>query len=182
MKEFDLQDEDVLVKGGVLTAFLEAFGAYRSRGERVLARHLDLEKGAEISQAKLYPCHQLLAGLRELQEQFGPAFMQRVGQFLYERVEFPSELETYESGLMSSGPVYLENHVNAEGKIGNYRYEKLGPRSGRMICDNPYPCAFDKGIYLGMAKNFGVEATVTHEEDEPCRRDGGERCILRIEW
>lgn len=51
-----------------------------------------------------------------------------------------------------------------------------------MVCTDPYPCSFDVGLYQGMAKQFSVEAKVTHEEDAPCRRDGGERCVYRIEW
>ena len=181
MKEFDVQDESIMVKGMLLTAFLQAFGAYKSRGERVLKRHLGGES-IEINENELYPCSKVLAGFRELQDQFGPDFIQRVGQFLYENVPFPEELDSFEATLAGMNPVYYGTHANAEGKIGHYRFEKTGPKSGLMVCDNPYPCAFDMGILLGVAKSFGEEATITHEKEEPCRRDGGERCTYRIEW
>lgn len=181
MKEFGLQDDEVLVKGGILDAFLDAFGAYRSRGEKVIARHLG-ESGLEIRPDAEYPCRKVLEGFRELQEQFGPGFLHRVGQYIYERAQFPPALDTFESVLEAMDDAYHMNHVNADAKIGHYRFTKEGTSAGRVVCDNPYPCAFDMGIFAGVAKQFGVQAKIIHEDQEVCRHEGADRCTYRIEW
>jgi hypothetical protein len=182
MKEFEVKGgEDVLCSGSVLRAFLDAFGAYRSRGQKVLARHAGVEE-LDVDPAAFYPIQALLNGMRELQEQFGQTFMTRIGRSIYERAIFPEGLDSFEAVLTATDVAYYMNHVNAEGKIGHYEWIKKGPRVAHMVCDNPYPCAFDLGIFSGVAAKFGVEATITHLDEHICRHKGGEVCTYRIEW
>ena len=77
---------------------------------------------------------------------------------------------------------YYSNHTNATGKIGGYHWTGTSDVEGTMLCDNPYPCAFDVGILETISKRFAATATVTHEEPEACRHSGGERCRYRVRW
>jgi hypothetical protein len=181
MKECVIEHQDVLVFGGVVDAFLEAFGSYRSRGVRVLARHFGVET-LDHGREQTYPVAELLAGMKELQEQFGRGFMTRIGQSIYERAEFPPNLDSMGVALSAVDTAYYMNHKNGESKLGHYRWTSNGPTQGRMVCDNPYPCAFDLGIFAGMATNFGVSAQITHAEEQICRHTGGEQCTYLIEW
>jgi hypothetical protein len=181
MRECAIDAEDVLVRGGVINAFLDAFGTYRTRGVRVLARHFGVEKLDPMPEG-LYPVHRLLGGMQELQEQFGRGFMTRIGQSIYERAVFPPDLATLEVALAAVDTAYYMNHTNAVGRLGHYSWTQEGAGSGRMVCDNPYPCAFDMGIFAGMAKQFGVGVEIDHLDPETCRHSGADACTYRIAW
>jgi hypothetical protein len=181
MKECVIEHDGVLVMGGVVDAFLDAFGAYRSRGVRVLARHFGVET-LNQGREQAYPVDKLLAGMKELQEQFGRGFMTRIGHSIYERAVFPPNLDSFAVALAAVDTAYYMNHQNAEGKIGHYRWINEGAARGRMVCDNPYPCAFDMGIFAGMAAQFGAGAKITHVEEQVCRHGGAEQCTYLVEW
>jgi predicted hydrocarbon binding protein len=51
-----------------------------------------------------------------------------------------------------------------------------------MVCDNPYPCAFDQGIFAGMARRFGCYVNITHLDEVMCRHTGSNQCSYRVEW
>jgi hypothetical protein len=181
MKEFVVEHEGILVLSGVVDAFLEALGSYRAHGMSVLARHLGIETlshGPDQS----YPVEKLLSGMKEIQEQFGTGFMMRIGHSIYERAVFPPNLTSFGVALAAIDTAYYMNHRNAEGKIGHYRFSSEGARRGRMVCDNPYPCAFDSGIFAGMAAQFGVDARITHVEETVCRNRGALQCSYLLEW
>ena len=180
MKECAIQHDGVLVMGGVVDAFLDAFGAYRSRGLKVLARHFGTN--VDTMRGQTYPVERLLLGMKELQEQFGRGFMTRIGRAIYERAEFPPNLDTFGVALAAVDTAYYMNHQNAEGKIGHYGWHSYGPTTGKMVCDNPYPCAFDMGIFAGMAAQFKVDARITHLDEPTCRHTGSDTCTYLVEW
>jgi hypothetical protein len=181
MKEFELEDGNVLLAGNVVLVLLDSFGSYRARGEKVIARYLaDGEK--EIDPHGHYPLQKILYGLRDLSEQFGTGFLNRVGRHVFEHAHVPPGLETIDVFLAATNQAYQMNHRNADGKIGSYAWTQVTDRSGRMTCDNPYPCAFDEGLFSGIGTMFGVELTVTHEDEASCRRRGGEQCTYLLEW
>jgi hypothetical protein len=47
-------------------------------------------------------------------------------------------------------------------------------------CNNPYPCAFDHGIFEGGVRRFGGAVHVTHLDDRPCRKKGAGSCTLLL--
>ena len=55
-----------------------------------------------------------------------------------------------------------------------------------MICKNPYPCDFDKGIIKAVAKKFkpkdSVNIIVEHDESAPCRKKGADSCTYLVSW
>jgi hypothetical protein len=50
------------------------------------------------------------------------------------------------------------------------------------VCDNPYPCAFDRGIITAMAQGFELQAKVVHDDAKPCRKQGAESCTYIASW
>lgn len=87
-------------------------------------------------------------------------------------VVFPPEINTIEKGLAAIDIAYHMNHRG--GEIGHYKFQSTGNNSGKMVCDNPYPCEFDRGIIEAMAQKFkpkdSIMAFVEHDESQPCRR------------
>jgi hypothetical protein len=181
MKECQIEHHDVQVAAGAINAFLDAFGAYRSRGVKVLARHFGVDT-LSSEPGSLYPVEKLLDGMRELQSQFGRSFITRIGQAIYERTAFPPNLDSVPAALAAADTAYYMNHTNGAGKLGHYTWALEGPRAGRMICDNPYPCSFDQGIFAGIAAQFGQVAKITHVDEATCRHTGGDQCTYLIEW
>ena len=76
----------------------------------------------------------------------------------------------------------MQSGKMSEG-IGHYGFEKIDGKN--MIiseCNNPYPCAFDKGIITAMAQKFEVKANIIHDDSKPCRKNGADSCTYIITW
>ncbi len=78
-------------------------------------------------------------------------------------------------------------HLNHRGgEIGTYAYTQLTVRSGLMRCQNPFPCEFDQGILLGVARRHcppdSALLQLPHRPGEPCRKHGKEVCEYLLEW
>ncbi|HMK47892.1 MAG TPA: hypothetical protein VK436_14825 [Methanocella sp.] len=131
-------------------------------------------KGVDIN--KFYPQQAYLDMLRQISDQIGEATLSRIGEMIFENAKWPPGVNTLEKALTTVNDAYKMNHRG--GEIGSYKLEKINDRTFKMICDNPYPCAFDLGIMRGIAKKFGP-ATVRHAEGE-CRAKGGSKCSYTI--
>lgn len=180
MKEFEVTDSAVQIRSGAAAAFIAAFGPYRARGEKVILRAVGLEAIPEDSEATL-PLGRFLGAMRELQHQFGPSFMRRIGGLAFDTAKLPPGLDSLEKVLPTMNQAYHMNHVDAEGKIGGYTWTRNEGTSGVMFCDNPYPCAFDHGLFESIAARFESAGRATHMEGS-CRSTGGDSCSYLIEW
>jgi len=181
MKEFDYTG-DGKVNGAVLKAFLSAFGPYVKRGEQVLCKRFGVDEidGAEDM---FYPLSTFLDAMKEFQEQFGLQFMKKIGNQIHSNAVFPPGIDCVAKGMSLIDQAYYMNHTDVEpGEIGGYHWDQQGDHEGVMVCDCPYPCAFDQGIIETIAKKFAQEATVTHDEDKPCRRKEGDSCTYLVRW
>lgn len=181
MKEFECPDAGITVSRGVVDSFLAAFGAYKARGEKVVARHVGIAQLSDDPTA-IFPLGKFLGAMSELQEQFGGPFMRKVGSYIFDKAVFPPGIDTITKGMELVNTAYYMNHnEQAAGRIGGYHWQATGERSGRMTLDNPYPCAFDVGIIETIARRFESTAKVEHEPGA-CRHEGADRCVYRVEW
>ncbi|HEY4116256.1 MAG TPA: hypothetical protein VGM56_00320 [Byssovorax sp.] len=181
MREFECSDEKILVRRGVIDAFVAAFGPYKGRGERVVCRHLGVETIGGDPEA-WFSASRFLAAMAELQDQFGSAFMRKVGSFIFDKAVFPPGIDAVTKGMELIHTAYHMNHsADAKGRIGGYHWVSMGDRAGTMTCDNPYPCAFDVGIIETIARRFESAAHVLHVPGG-CRHDGAEACQYKVEW
>jgi hypothetical protein len=182
MREFEFGDKSVFIRRGAISPFLAAFGAYQSRGEKVVIRHLGVTELSADPNA-LFSLVGYLSALRELQEQFGPSFIRKMGSLVFSKAVFPPGLDTTEKVLDSLNVAFHMNHDdNAAGKIGSYQWTPTGDRRGTMVCDNPYPCALDLGILEAVATRFSESGKVVHDDSQPCRHKGGNTCTYSVEW
>jgi hypothetical protein len=54
-----------------------------------------------------------------------------------------------------------------------------------MECANPYPCDFDRGSIVAMARRFGPNVgnvRVAHDDAKPSRKKGGESRTYHAAW
>jgi hypothetical protein len=180
MQEFECTDAAILVRRGAVDAFLAAFGPFKGRGEKVVLRSFGMESFPTDPEAT-FSLAAFLHAMRELQNQFGPPFMRKIGSFIYDNAVFQPGLDTLEKLMAGTDVAYNMNHVNGAGRIGSYQWTRTGERQGVMSCDSPYPCAFDLGILESVAARFEKEGRVKHVEG-PCRKQQGDECSYIVEW
>ena len=77
-------------------------------------------------------------------------------------------------------------HMNHRGgEIGSYTLTQIESNRAVMVCNNPYPCDFDRGILVSSVRGFaGTTTLVTekHDASQGCRKLGGESCTYILEW
>jgi hypothetical protein len=185
-------DARVEVNGETVRAVVEGMGTMKSLSLRVLKK-----QGIDEPQpGKWYPQQAWLKAFEEISRDIGPNTLFRIGESIPRSANFPPEINTIERALAAIDVAYHMNHrigtailfnpstgVMGEG-IGHYTCEPAGPPSVRLVCANPYPCDFDRGIVDAMAKRFkpADSARVVVQHEGPCRAKGAEKCVYLVTW
>lgn len=72
------------------------------------------------------------------------------------------------------------------GVSSGYRYEMTGPRSAKVICNNPYPSDFDYAIVYSTVKNSlpadSTTFTVVRDDSVQNRTNGGDTDVFLVAW
>lgn len=179
MSQFRAFSSDIEVKGELLKPVVEGMGVYRRKALQIL-----LANGiSDLSSERWYSQQSWLDALEEIVDIIGHEYLYVVGQKAQERAELPPDVNTIEKGLSAIDRVYRENHRG--GEAGAYEFHNIGSTSAKVICRNPNPCHYDKGIIEAMATRLKPNCTlpiVEHDENEPCRAKGDESCTYQIFW
>ena len=140
-----------------------------------------------------YSMDKWLTVFKLISEKTGSNTLLNIGKQIPENALFPSIMNSIEEGLKSIDVAYHMNHRNAEGivlykdgvlleGIGHYLYSPgSSDREAIMICENPYPCDFDRGIITAIAQKFAPKALIIHDL-KACRKLGSEKCIYTVKW
>ena len=121
-----------------------------------------------------------LDAFREISEKIGDGTLRTIGLAIPKNAQFPPEIDNTHAALASIDVAYHMNH--RKGDIGNYKYMNTGEKSATMICRNPYPCPFDLGIIIAIARKFSMGAKVEHDDTQPCRKKGANSCAYNVTW
>jgi hypothetical protein len=180
MAQFVAMSPDVEVNGETVYAVVDGMGAFRTVAMEILSAN-----GIEDPQAgQWYPQQKWLDAFKKISSALGANTLFAIGMKIPENAQFPPDIDSMEKGLRSIDVAYHMNHRG--GDIGEYRYESAGPKSARMVCRNPYPCAFDRGIITAIAKRFKLQGnvipSVKHDDSAPCRAKGDDCCIYTVNW
>lgn len=185
MSEFKSYSPDVEVVGDVIEAFIAGFPSEMTNmGLDVLQKH----GIAQPRRGDYYPLQSLLNAMKEIEARFSSQMLYRIGEHIAGNAMLPPGIDSLEICLGSIDQAYHMNHRG--GEIGRYEYtpleEKSGLKRGRMVCANPYPCSFDRGVIEGFAQRFKPpevrDVIVLHDESEECRRQFGESCTYTVTW
>ena len=109
-----------------------------------------------------------------------------IGTKIFDNAVWPPDLDNIQKALASIDVAYHMNHRN--GRIGNYKLVSFDgeKKTAKLVCDNPYPCDFDKGIITAIARTFkpttSTIANVVHDDTEPCRKKGADSCTYSVTW
>ena len=136
-----------------------------------------------------------LKSFESISTNVGKTVLYQIGLAIPENAKFPPWVVDIDSAIKSIDIAYHMNHRKSgkvmfdpeTGKmlegIGHYGYEKIpGQNLIISVCENPYPCDFDRGILTFMAKKFQQGAAVEHDDSKPCRKIGADSCTYLIKW
>lgn len=121
-----------------------------------------------------------LDAFKIISESLGPATLFVIGQKIPENARFPPQIDTLEKALASIDVAYHMNHRG--GDIGCYMTEVLTPMTIKVVCRNPYPCDFDRGIIEAMARRFKPAGTLVRidHDSATCRSTGANECAYKV--
>ncbi len=125
-----------------------------------------------IKSEKYYPIQSFLNAFNEIVAEIGPKMLFKIGKALPKNAIFPPDVDDIHKVMSTLNIAYHMNHkkdgqtmfdpttgVMLNG-IGSYLYTITSKNSGTMVCDNPYPSEFDRGIIMALARKFEPLAEV----------------------
>ncbi len=180
MSQFKAIDPRVEVNGQSILSILKGMASFQKSAVQILARH----GLTDIKPDGWYNQQAFLDSFKEIYEKIGESTIHAIGLKIPESAQFPPSIKTIEDALKSIDVAYHLNH--RQGEIGHYLFTKTGEKSARLVCGNPYPCDFDRGIIEAMAQRFkpadAFLVQVQHDDTKPCRKQGADSCTYNISW
>lgn len=185
-----IEINDVKASSESLMAFVQGLGQYKDAALGILK-----EYGIDSPQpGQWYAMENVLKAYRQLEAKLGNAALFTIGEKILETAVFPPEMDTIEKGLAAIDIAYHMNHMKGNqvmfdtktgkkiGGIGNYTFNLIREGEAEMICDNPYPTAFDEGIIFATAQRFNKASIVHWLEERSTRTTGGGQDVYIVQW
>ena len=179
MAQFKAISPSVEVNGETVLAIVNGMGSFRESAFKYLA-NAGIIKPAP---GQWYSQQAWLNAFKEISDKVGGSTLRMIGKAIPKSAKFPPEIRTLQEALKSIDVAYHMNHRG--GPIGNYKIARSEDRKIEMVCDNPYPCEFDRGILTAMCEMFkpsGAIPKVDHDNSSGCRKSGGPSCRYSITW
>lgn len=196
--QFQPFEKGIEVNGQTVYAIVDGFKAFKSLASNYLLEQNIGKKdpgGIIINPDAWYSQEAWLKAFENIAKKVGDSTLIQIGQSIPKNAKFPPWVVDIESAIKSIDIAYHMNHRKnnkelfdpnsgrmTEG-IGHYGFERVpGKNLIISVCENPYPCAFDKGIITTMAKKFELRANVMHDDAKPCRKNGADSCTYIVTW
>lgn len=194
MAQFKSINPNVEVNGQTVLSIADGMGAGKRMGLKILS-----ENNIDDPKPKnWYSQQDWLNAFKQISEKIGYNTLFLIGKSIPENAEFPPDIDSIEKALAAIDVAYHMNH-RLNGKqlfnpqsgqmqegIGHYNFKKISENKAEIICDNPYPCDFDRGIIAAMARRFkpsdSVQVAVNHDDSKGCRNKGDNSCCYIITW
>lgn len=192
-------DPGIEVSGESLGAIMEGFKKYPSIASKYLAKYglmsADSPRLLAVDRTKWYPLKDWLSAHEGIAQEIGHNSLYGIGKNVPENAVFPPYINDIYAAVESIDVAFHLNHrkngvvmfdpqtgMMLEG-IGHYRVDRAADEKKLIVvCDNPYPCEFDRGIISAMANRFERQARTVHDSESPCRRKGGDSCTYVVWW
>jgi len=196
--QFKPFEPGIEVFGASIDAIVDAFKLFPSIAlKRLVNAGIGSMRGKDVvvNRDTWYPQANWLSVFEGIASEVGPRALVQIGQHVPKHAPFPPSINDIHGAMGSMDAAYHMNHRKggrvmfdpATGQmlsgIGNYGYAPV-PRERRIIsvCENPYPCDFDRGIITALAARFERGSRVTHDDSAPCRKNGADSCKFIIAW
>ncbi len=188
------------VNGTSVATVIKGMGIFERTAREYLAEKGIVDLVADTEH--WYPLQAWLEVIEKIANEIGESTLFQIGLKIPENSQFPPDIDSIEKALASIDVAYHMNHRNAQGQvlfdptesqpnmlegIGHYHFHKLPDQNKAiMTCDNPYPCAFDKGIIKALSDKFKpatcLGVVISHDEDKQCRNNGTDICEYTVSW
>jgi hypothetical protein len=194
MASFKAFTPNAEVNGETILSVVDGIGQAKNRALTILA-----ECGIKNPEpGKWYPQQGWLDAFLRISTETGAFTLFNIGKKIPENAQFPPEINDIYKALAAIDVAYHMNHrINGEvlfnpntgsmkEGIGHYGFKKKDDNNVIMVCENPYPCDFDRGIIESMAQRFKPTsvsfAKIKHDDSAPCRKKGAESCTYLVTW
>ena len=195
MAQFIAYNPEAEVSGEAILSVVNAIPAGKDIRLKILQKHgINPEKG------KWYKQQLWLDAMKEIHDKIGKYNLLVIGKAIIKNAIFPP-INNLEEALNLLDVAYHMNHrINGqilynpetnelyEG-IGNYKLVEFDEenRKAVMVCDNPYPDDFDKGIIISLVRRYKPQDSLVLEEviiDESkgTRSEGKDSTTYLIHW
>jgi hypothetical protein len=179
MKQFVASSDRVEVNGETVFTIIDGLGTFKSNGIQILEK----QGIKDVKPGQWYNQQAWLNAFKEISSRLGENTLFVIGTKIPENAKFPPYVDDVHKALGIIDMAYHMNHRN--GEIGHYQYERIDEQSGKMVCTNPYPDSFDKGIITFMVRKYNLHKTIAKiviDETKPSRTKGGDSTTYLISW
>jgi hypothetical protein len=196
--QFKVFEPDIEVNAPTVAAIIAGLGYFTNISRRYLSQvgiGSVVDKNLVLDMDGWYSQEAWLKAFENIARQIGDRVLFNIGMSIPESAHFPSWVTDIQSAVKSIDVAYHLNHrkngqplfdmetgIMYEG-IGHYGCKPLNGKN-EILCvnNNPYPCAFDRGIITAMALKFEPGAKVLHDDYRECRKQGAESCTYHVYW
>jgi len=192
-------EKGIEVNGQTVYSIVDGFQVIKRIPNEILAAEgvgsRDGDGNLQLDPQGWYSQAAWLRAFERIAREVGVNLLFQIGQRIPQNAQFPPWVQDIDSALKSVDIAYHMNHRKAgqvmfdpeagtmlDG-IGHYGYQRVAGKNHIVcVCENPYPCQFDRGIITAMAKRFEPAAVVLHDADAPCRQKRGNSCTYQVTW
>jgi hypothetical protein len=184
------------VSGRTLTALLQAFGQFKALASKYLLEEGIGQKGPDgvvtVDPNAWYSMDGQLRTLARFNQEMGDSVVHQIGMAVPKHVPWPPGVQDIKSFTMALDMGYHMSHRRngvvlgdpATGRIsegiGHYAARSRPDGFMEIEADNPYPCAFDKGLLFGAMRALNVVGAILHDDSHPCRKRGSKSCVYVV--
>jgi hypothetical protein len=181
MAQFIAFDPNVEVNGQTILSVVKAISIGQDSRLAVLKK-----QGITPEEGKWYKQQAWLDAFKEISNELGEKTLFVIGKAIPENAIFPPQIDNLQKALAAIDVAYHMNHRN--GKIGNYTLKQYDEkkREAVMVCNNPYPSEFDRGIISTMLRRFKPKDSIKYDVlvdlSAESRVKGDESCTYLVQW
>ncbi len=184
------------VSGRNVMGLVQAFGQFKSLASQILLAEGLGKKGSDglvlVDPGAWYPFDAFLRAFARASQQMGDSVLHQIGVSVMKTVEWlPSikdvrtMMEAMDAGYhlqhrKNGRPMWDATTGHIKEGIGHYRWKARPDGSMEVESDNPYPCAFDKGMLFGGLRRLNTTGAILHDETHRCRKRGHASCVYVV--
>jgi len=181
MAQFIAFDPKVEVNGETILSVVNTIAVGQEGRLAILKKH-----GINPEEGQWYKQQLWLNAFKEISDELGDRTLFVIGKAIPEHAKFPPQIDNLQKALAAIDMAYHMNHRN--GEIGKYTLKEFDDKKRKavMVCSNPYPSEFDRGIISTMLRRFkpldSVKYDVILDTSKETRMKGGESCTYLVQW
>jgi hypothetical protein len=133
-----------------------------------------------------YSLQNYLNAYRELSRQLGSYFLLNAGKQFFSFIRLGAEIQTLPDAVKALNEWYKDQHRGEQ--LEYFQVQGVFPERCeiQVLCQNPYPCYFDRGLLLALTKKYRPEQAkffnVELHPNKPNRLMGSDESTYIISW